>query len=150
LGSAEKAELSELRREVKKLRQERDILKAAALNSAGECNGTRSSRMAIPDHACNENPWSAKPATGAVGAMEGGAIAERYCSRFGKPPGSIHTYLSAKGGIAPVERKRSARTLSADEREEVSRGLSAGESIRAIARALGRAPSTVSREVGGC
>jgi IS30 family transposase len=65
-----------------------------------------------------------------------------------KPPGSIHTYLSAKGGIAPAERTRSVMTLSADEREEVSRGLSAGESIRAIARALGRAPSTVSREVG--
>lgn len=64
-----------------------------------------------------------------------------------KPPGSIHTYLSATGGIAPVERRRSAQALSLSEREEVSRGLASGESIRAIARTLGRAPSTVSREV---
>jgi IS30 family transposase len=51
------------------------------------------------------------------------------------------------GGIAPVERRRSARALSAVDREEISRGLASGWSIRRIAAALGRAPSTISREI---
>ena len=45
---------------------------------------------------------------------------------------------------------RSALRLAFDEREQISRGLAAGKSIRAIARQLGRAPSTVSREVARC
>ena len=49
----------------------------------------------------------------------------------------------------PVERVRSALRLSLAEREEISRGLVADQSCRAIARRLGRAPSTVSREVAG-
>jgi IS30 family transposase len=46
-----------------------------------------------------------------------------------------------------VPRRRSARTLQSAEREEISRGLAAGESLRQIARQLGRPPSTISREV---
>ena len=53
----------------------------------------------------------------------------------------------ATGGVCPVERRRSARALSLEEREEASRGLAAGQSLRAIARGLCRAPSTLSREV---
>jgi IS30 family transposase len=64
-----------------------------------------------------------------------------------KHPGSVFGYISATGGIAPSERSRSQRCLSADEREEISRGLSVGESVRSIARRLGRSASTVSREV---
>ena len=45
------------------------------------------------------------------------------------------------------ERVRSPLRLSLVEREEISRGLAAGESLRGIARRLGRAPSTISREV---
>ena len=45
------------------------------------------------------------------------------------------------------ERERSPLRLSLAEREEISRGLAAGESLRAIGRRLGRAPSTISREV---
>ena len=55
--------------------------------------------------------------------------------------------LSAHGGIAPPTRRRSGRVLTLAQREEISRGLSAGDSIRAIAAGLDRAPSTVSREV---
>jgi IS30 family transposase len=66
---------------------------------------------------------------------------------LGKAPGSVHGVLSASGGIAPSPRRRSPRSLSLAEREEISRGVSAGASIRAIAVQLGRAPSTVSREV---
>ena len=64
-----------------------------------------------------------------------------------KAPGSIFGYLAATGGMVPPDRRRSASSLSPAEREELSRGLSAGESLRAIARRIGRAPSTVSREV---
>lgn len=62
-------------------------------------------------------------------------------------PGTIHTTLSERGGIAPRTRTRSVRALRLDEREEISRGLAAGCSIREVARQLGRAASTVSREV---
>ncbi len=60
---------------------------------------------------------------------------------------SIHGLLSRTGGIRPRERKRSSQALSLEEREEISRGLVCGLSIRAIAVQLERAPSTVSREV---
>jgi IS30 family transposase len=72
---------------------------------------------------------------------------------LGKPPGSVFSYLSSNGGIPPVARCRSPRALTLAEREEISRGLSAGASLRSIAAALTRPPSTVSREVGrngGC
>ena len=66
---------------------------------------------------------------------------------LGKQPGSIHGVVAANGGIVPAERCRSCRTLSLREREEVSRNLAAGQSMRQIATALQRAPSTISREV---
>ena len=62
-------------------------------------------------------------------------------------PGSVHGFLMASGGVEPRARKRSARALSLSEREEISRRLAQGAGIRAIARALRRPPSTVSREV---
>ena len=66
---------------------------------------------------------------------------------LGKAPGSVHGFLSSSGGIVPVARRRSGRVLSVHDREEISRGLCAGASLRSIAGDLGRAPSTVSREV---
>ncbi len=56
--------------------------------------------------------------------------------------------LAAQGGIAPPDRTRSQGPLTAQEREKVSRNLATGLSFRQIAARLGRAPSTVSREVG--
>ncbi|MGY3064517.1 IS30 family transposase [Streptomyces sp. TE3672] len=67
---------------------------------------------------------------------------------LGKVPGSIHGVVAANGGFVPAARTRSAGVLSLAEREEISRGLAAGDSFRAIVGRLGRAPSTVSREVG--
>ncbi len=64
-----------------------------------------------------------------------------------KPPGSIHGMLKATGGIAPPHRRRPCWALTPAEREEISRGLATGDSMRAIAARLGRAASTVSREV---
>lgn len=60
---------------------------------------------------------------------------------------SIQNIFSETGGIRPAERRRSSRCLSLVEREEISRGIVAGRSVRTIASQLGRAPSTVSREI---
>lgn len=73
--------------------------------------------------------------------------------RFGRYPSAIHQLIRRTGGVCPAEPLRSRLALSAPEREEISRGLAAGESMREIARRINRAPSTVSREVarnGGC
>src|SRR5512146_2060168 len=60
---------------------------------------------------------------------------------------SIQRFLAYTGGMRPAVRKRSPRHLSLAEREELLRGLLAGHSFRKIATCLGRAPSTISREV---
>lgn len=68
---------------------------------------------------------------------------------LGCSPRSVERVVKRQGGIAPrAPRPRSPLRLRGPEREEISRGLPAGESFRSIARRLGRAPSTVSREVG--
>jgi IS30 family transposase len=66
---------------------------------------------------------------------------------FGRWHSSIAGILSASGGIRPAVRKRSPRALTHSEREDISRGLMAGLSLRAIARHLHRSPSTISREI---
>ena len=60
---------------------------------------------------------------------------------------SIQGILARTGGIRPPQRRRSRRALSLAEREEISRGIVAGHSLRSIASRLGRSPSTVSREL---
>ncbi|HDO1331857.1 TPA: IS30 family transposase [Aeromonas veronii] len=62
-------------------------------------------------------------------------------------PGTIFTMLRDTGGIKPTERRRAVAHLTLSEREEIRAGLSAKMSIRDIARALNRSPSTISREV---
>jgi IS30 family transposase len=64
-----------------------------------------------------------------------------------KRTGSVHWALKATGGFAPPHRHRSKWALSLSEREEISRGVAAGDSFRAIAARLGRSASSVSREV---
>jgi IS30 family transposase len=64
-----------------------------------------------------------------------------------KHPGSIHGVIAAHGGITPIPRKRAGIGLTLMEREEISRGLVLRYSFRHIAAKLGRAPSTISREV---
>ena len=68
--------------------------------------------------------------------------------RFDRESSSIFSLLSPSGGIRPPERKRSRQALSLIEREEISRGLVAGCSLRAIASRLGRAPCAVDRQPG--
>lgn len=59
----------------------------------------------------------------------------------------VYRVLALNGGITPAARRRAPLALGLREREEISRGIAAGQSIRRIATTLGRAPSTVSREV---
>ena len=66
---------------------------------------------------------------------------------FDRPHTSIHNVLSRTGGIRPPERRRPKVALSLREREEISRALVAGETLRSIAARLRRAPSTASREL---
>jgi len=66
---------------------------------------------------------------------------------FDRNSSSIYPLLSRTGGIRPPERTRSRLALTLAEREEISRGLNIGASLRSIARALKRAPSTISREI---
>ena len=60
---------------------------------------------------------------------------------------SVGRILSMTGGIRPADRVRSSRVLSLEEREEISRGIVSGQSIRMIALQLNRSPSTISREI---
>jgi IS30 family transposase len=64
-----------------------------------------------------------------------------------RAPGTIFTTLKEHGGIAPAERRRGRLALTLPEREEISRGIAAGESARAIARRVGRSPATICREI---
>src|SRR6202171_6066435 len=66
---------------------------------------------------------------------------------FGKDHVSLQFMLSQHGGIVPATRRRSLRTLTLAEREDISRGIASGSSMREIAKGLQRAVSTVSREV---
>src|SRR5258707_13798356 len=72
---------------------------------------------------------------------------------FGKQSSSIYFLVAPHGGIRPAQRRRSRPALTLAGREVISRGVTAHQSARSIARLLGRSPSTVSREMGrngGC
>ena len=66
---------------------------------------------------------------------------------FDRGHSAVAGIIGRSGGIRPAERKRRESSLTVDEREEISRGIVAGVSIRQIAKSLDRAPSTISREI---
>ena len=66
---------------------------------------------------------------------------------LGKDHVVVHFVLARHGGIAPPARHRSPGALTLAEREDISRGIASGCSMRIIAQRLTRSPSTVSREV---
>ena len=78
---------------------------------------------------------------------EAGVPVKRIAKHLGRQNVSLRKFLADAGGKRPTARQRSELRLSLEEREEISRGLAAGWSIRAIAQELGRSPSTVCREV---
>lgn len=78
---------------------------------------------------------------------QGGEAMRSIARRLGRQHASVRTMIEDCGGVRPVPRRRHPRHLSVIEREEISRGIATGESLRRIAGRLGRAPSTVCREV---
>lgn len=66
---------------------------------------------------------------------------------FDRAHSSIHRIIAEPGGFRPPERSRAAIALTLAEREEISRAMVSGDSIRSIATRLGRSPSTISREI---
>jgi IS30 family transposase len=78
---------------------------------------------------------------------QGGEAMRSIARRLGRESSSVRTLIEDTGGVRPAPRRRSARCLSLTEREEISRGVAAGESLRHIAHRLGRSASTVCREV---
>jgi IS30 family transposase len=79
--------------------------------------------------------------------LERGESMRAIGRRLGRAHGSIRTFVAACAGRRPRTPTQSRLRLSLEEREEISRGLAAGESLRVIAGRLGRAPSTLCREV---
>jgi len=77
-----------------------------------------------------------------------GETRDAVAQAVGRRPRTVWVVLRDAGGLPPRRVARSPLRLSPAEREEISRGLLAGESYRQISRRLGRAASTVSREVG--
>jgi transposase, IS30 family len=76
-----------------------------------------------------------------------GESLQQIAQMFDRNHPSIERILAESGGIRPAQRHRSRLSLTLAEREEISRAVVAGQSIRSIATSLGRAPSTISREL---
>src|SRR5690242_3393443 len=81
------------------------------------------------------NRWKAGQSLNAIGRV------------LGKDKQVIHFLLARHGGIAPPVRRRSRRALTLAEREDIWRGIASGCSLRVVAQGMGRACSTISREV---
>jgi IS30 family transposase len=81
------------------------------------------------------------------GSLRAGESVRSIARHHQVPLQHVQRYFRQTGGIRPAPRCRSARHLSATEREEISRGIAAGESARVIAARLKRAPATISREI---
>jgi Helix-turn-helix domain len=79
--------------------------------------------------------------------VRAGETHEVAATALGCSAKSVQRLLVKTGGVKPRSTPQSTLRLSLPEREEISRGLLAGDSCRVIARRLGRAPSTVSRDV---
>ncbi|MFT9640375.1 IS30 family transposase, partial [Alcaligenes phenolicus] len=76
-----------------------------------------------------------------------GESLQHIAQLFDRNHSSVQGILAETGGIQPKQRRRSSLALTLAEREEISRSVVAGDSIRAIAIRLARAPSTISREL---
>jgi IS30 family transposase len=76
-----------------------------------------------------------------------GESLQRIAELFDRNHSSIQGILAETGGIQPAQRRRSRLALTLAEREEISRSVATGQSIRSVATRLGRAPSTISREI---
>jgi IS30 family transposase len=101
----------------------------------------------VAQQAKRQRRFSVEQQAELLGRWKAGQSMSEIARALGKQPGSIFTFLAVRGGIVCTPRRRAAQALSGAEREQISRGLAARESLRGIARTLQRPPSTVSREV---
>jgi DNA-binding NarL/FixJ family response regulator len=76
-----------------------------------------------------------------------GESLQQIAALFDRHYSSVAGVLIGSGGIRPPTRRRSLLALRPAEREEISRGVATGKSVRSIALSLNRAPSTISREL---
>src|SRR6266404_6403485 len=76
-----------------------------------------------------------------------GESLQKIAQLFDRNHSSVQGILAETGGIQPPQRHRSRLALTLEEREEISRGLVADDSIQSIAMRLSRAPSTICREI---
>ncbi len=81
------------------------------------------------------------------GSLRAGESVRSIARHHQVPLQHVQRYFRQTGGVRPTPRCRSAQHLSGAEREEISRGIAAGESARVIAARLERAPATISREI---
>ena len=72
---------------------------------------------------------------------------QQIAQLFDRNHSSIQRILAETGGIRPAPRCRVKLALTLAEREEISRAVATGHSLRSIATQLRRAPSTISREI---
>ncbi len=101
----------------------------------------------IENEATTEDLLHRRPESLDVGSLAERRVLNSIARLFDRGHSSIQGILAETGGIRPPKRRRSRLALTLTEREEISRGVVAGQSIRSIAASLGRAPSTVSREI---
>lgn len=92
-------------------------------------------------------PWTPQERAALWKRWKLGESAADIARALNRPTVTVHNAIVYDGGIPPGERKRNAKHLTLLERETISRGIAVGDSVRAIARALGRPPSTISREL---
>src|SRR6185436_19033663 len=108
------------------------------------CVGRRSVAGEVPHtHVLHRRPEGRD-----VGAVEARLDTASDCSFVRSHHGSVRGIFERTGGFRPPQRSRSPIALTLAEREEISRSVAEGQSIRSTAARLGRAPSTVSREIG--
>jgi transposase, IS30 family len=93
-------------------------------------------RLTVAERALIEQRWRA------------GVASKQIAREMGRAYRTVHDQVDRLRRRPPRPRARSGRQLCLAEREEISRGLATGDSLRSIATRLGRAPSTVCREVG--
>jgi IS30 family transposase len=146
---SEQLEIAQLKREVAKLNAERAILKEGAVDSTDERNmiDIMSSRR-IHNGADGSAWFVVTGEAGAMGAVESRPIVERHWSQSGQACRIDLRRVALKGRYRTSGKSPFATVVVCAQREEISCGLVAGLSLRKIAAQLGRAPSTISREVG--
>lgn len=141
----EQIEIRELRKKLQRIEMENEILKKATVDSIGQRNSY------VKTWGCggflNETNIYSRGKSLCFELWKNGTGFSEIANILGSKPGTIFTMLRDTGGIKPHERKRAVAHLTLSEREEIRAGLSAKMSIRAIATALNRSPSTISREV---